>query len=96
MLSSHETVMPALVCFLPQLIITPSIFLSLGVLRGHASTLPHFVQSKWSKNGPYKYEFSLSVVASKSMRMFEDQIYINCSEKHPSNIGLEAYHNVVI
>ena len=29
------------------------------------------------------------------MRMLADQMYIDYSQKHYSNIGLEAYHNVI-
>ena len=80
--------------FLPRLIITPLILLSLGVRRGHG--LPHCVESKRAKNGPYKYNVNLdSKRLQLPLRMLEDQIYINYSQKHDSNIGLEAYHNVI-
>ena len=80
--------------FLPWFIITPLILLSLGVIRGHG--LPHCVQFKVGKNGSYKYNVNL---ASKglglSLRTLEDQIYINYSQKHDSNIGLETYQNAI-
>ena len=76
---------------LPRLIITSLILLSLGVIRGHG--LPHCVQSKGGKNAPYKYNVNLdSKRLGLPLRTFEDQIYINYSQKHDSNIDLEAYH----
>ena len=79
---------------LPWLIITLLILLSLGVIRDHE--LPHCVQSKGGKNGPYKYNVNLdSKRLGLRLRTLEYQIYINYSQKHDSNIGLEAYHNVI-
>ena len=48
------------------------------------------------KNGPYKYNVNLdSKMLGLPLRMLEDQIYISYSQKHDSNIGLEAHHNVI-
>ena len=48
------------------------------------------------KNGPYKYNVNLdSKRLGLPLRMLEYQIYINYSQKYDSNIGLEAYHNVI-
>ena len=90
---SHRTATPDLV-FLPRLIITPLYLLALGVIRVHG--LPHYVQSKGGKNRPYKYNVNLdSKRLGLPLRALEDQIYINYSQKRDSNIGLEAYHNVI-
>ena len=75
--------------FLPWLIITLLILLSLRVIRGHG--LPHCARSKGGKNGPYKYNVNLdSKGLGIPLRTLEDQIYINDSQKNYSNIGLEA------
>ena len=80
--------------FLPWLIIILLILLSLGVIRGHG--LPHCAQSKVGENGPYKYNINLdSKRLGLPLRTLEDQISINYFQKHDSNIGLEAYHNVI-
>ena len=50
------------------------------------------IQSK-GKIGLYKYNVNLdSKRLGLPLRTFEDQIYINYSQKHDSNIDLEAYH----
>ena len=80
--------------FLSRLIITPLILLSLGVIRRHG--LPHCVESKGAKIGPYKYNANLDLKRlGLPLRTAEDEICINYSQKHDSNIGLEAYHNVI-
>ena len=80
--------------FSPRLIITSLILLSFWVIRGHG--LPHCVQSSKGKNAPYKYNVNLdSKRLGLPLRTLEDQIYFNYSLKHDSNIGLEAYHNVI-
>ena len=80
--------------FLSRLIITPLILLSVGVIRGH--WLPHCVESKGGKIGSYKYNANLDLKRfGLPLRTSEDEIYINYSQKNDSNIGLEAYHNVI-
>ena len=53
------------------------------------------IQSK-GKIGLYKYNVNLdSKRLGLPLRTLEGQLYINYSQKHDSNIGLEAYHNVI-
>ena len=91
---SHRIAPPDLVYFYPGSSLSHWFCFLWRILRGHR--LPHCVQSKGGKNGPYKYNVNLdSKRLGLPLRTLEDRIYINHSQKHDSHIGLEADHNVI-
>ena len=60
MMSELQNCYASFSLFLPRPNITPSVFLSFWVIRGHkAQYYPTVFNPKWGKNGPFKYEFSL-------------------------------------
>ena len=91
---SHRTAPPYLVYFYPGSSLSHWFCFLWGVIRGHGS--PHCVQFKGDKNGPYKYNVNLDFKRlGLPLRTLKDRIYIKYFQKHDSNIGLEAYHNVI-
>ena len=91
---SHRTATPDLVYFYPGYHY-PVDFAFFGGNKGPWVTPLCSIQSK-GKIGLYKYNVNLdSKRLGLPLRTLEGQIYIKYSQKHDSNIGLEAYHNVI-
>ena len=101
---SHRTATRGLVYFYSSSSLHyPVVLLSLGVLLGPMG-YPAVLSPKGIKMGHLNMDFLFHICClyvnldSKRLgdpsRILEDQIYINFSQKH-SNIGLEAYCNVI-